>query len=1027
MSSCIKKKEIILLMSIFLIITGIVLVEGRVIREAHQPNPSIKRQNIVNGINNDIENNARQLPGKREAYVAQQVQQDPLQRHREYVDGLIATILNNTFMDTSSYTEIAGQTVSGDISAFAGNYASGGDGTLGNPYIFENLFINASATEMYFNSIPDYFVIRNSLVFGKLRLENSFVQLVENLTIFSQSTALSLLGLQNMVVSGNTIVGNGSTYVMSIGGSRNLDIRNNTVITGEFAGGLIISTGTYSVTNVNLTRNLFQTQYSVIFGVSGLAGNNRFIGNIFNASSSSTLLSVIPRGDLEFSDNVMKVHYTPYKWEGAIFFSGLDKGSNDRWVIRNNSISGLEDGFSFYSPSILQLEGNTIRDSLHGVKFYNVYNQSQVASNLIEDTQVGFYVRVSANNTISNTTMRHVEFGSIFEFATSNVLNSTYIEDFNWLVHDITENIPPNLAINSIEIGKKGNGVEIKTDNDFDTWASSEDIPGTGTMDDPFVISDLVVDGGLGIGIETNYTVKLKDLIIKNVFADIVKPLKISSGSGIILENVTVVNATNGVFLDTSGAIVIINSSFSGFRYFSTIHSEKPSFITGIRYADSDEGLSLTLKNSTISNFEFMNVYGSQQMFVSGANLTFMDGSVTGGTDAFKVAGSSNVTIKRTTINGTTNPILVSEVFGFVFKDNYVTMNEHPGELQYVDNVNITGNFFVDNKDSAFFTDFSYLDKPFSVWNNYFINNGWITGAPQIRAYDTIVPTVDGIGNYWSDLPDNATTYDIQGNLDTAPIRPWVEPLDISVEYSTFVSFEVTSDFPVSLQSWTLYQNNTKLSSGTWSGNSMTYSFHPTDLGSYTFEIEVRDIYGVKGVNATMQVLVMDSIKPSIAPVPDIHFTEGDTEQQIVWMISDLFPATYEIFKNETIIDSGTWNSPMNLTIDLSTLTAGTYNYTLRVYDTSGNSATDEVIVRVDAISATSTTPTSSSTSVPSTISSSTDMQTSPTSTDNNGSEGTTSGGETSSLNWFWFFLILVINAIPLYYAGKSYFEGKRY
>ena len=859
-----------------------------------------------------------------------------------------------------------------------------------------------------------------------MRLESSAILRVEGSIFFSQSTALSLLGIQNTVISSNIIVGNGSTYAMTIGGSKDLDIRGNTIITGEFAGAILTSTGTYTVTNVNIMQNLFQTQYSVILATSGLFGNNRIIGNEFNSSSASFFITIIPHGDFEFSDNVVTVHYSPNRWDGAIVFSGLDGGSSDLWIIRNNSISGLEDGFYFYSPINLELDGNTIRESLHGVKFYEVNNQSQVTSNIIEDTLVGFYVRLSANNTIEGTTIRRVDFGAIFEFATSNALNNTYIEDFNWLIHDLTNNNPPNQAINSVEVGKKENGIDTQTDSDFEAWASSEGIPGTGTPEDPYVISDLIVDGGLGLGIATNHSIKLKDVMIRNVYTDVIKPLSLSSSSEIILENVTVTGAYNGIFVDSKGPLIITDTSFSGFTESSAIQSTGPALIDGFRYTDSESGLSFSLVNATIMNFEFKNVFNRQIYIGSSANLVLTNGSLSGGGNGIYVVGSTNVTIEKTTINGTNIPFFVSEVFDFIFRENYVTMNEIRGTLEYVDNTNITRNFFVDNKDSAFYTEFSYLNKPFSVWNNYFINNGWNTGTGQILADDDIELTVNGIGNYWSDLTDGATTYNVQGNLfniDTAPIRPSVDSVDIIKEYGSTVSFDVTTNFPIKIQSWDLYQNGTKLANGSWTGDKVTYSFNPTTLGTYIFDMGIRDINGVQGVNTTLRISVVDTTAPTIVPGEDVTFIEGNGSYKIVWMVSDLLPDSYEIFKNDTIIDSGDWSSPSNLTVDLTALTVGIYNYTLRVYDTSGNAAVDTVIVKVESISGSS------------------DITTTPQPTDTNDTEnqgnqssetqiGTSDNGDNQGkgANWgifLWILLALVFNSIPLYYAAKSYMENR--
>lgn len=368
-------------------------------------------------------------------------------------------------------------------------------------------------------------------------------------------------------------------------------------------------------------------------------------------------------------------------------------------------------------------------------------------------------------------------------------------------------------------------------------------------------------------------------------------------------------------------------------------------------------------------------------------------------------------------------PIFVSEVDNFVFRDNYVTLTEMRGTLEYVDNGNITGNFFIDNKDSVFYTEFSSLNFPFSVWNNYFINNGWVSGTEHFLTDDFIELTVDGVGNYWSDLADGATTYNIQGQTDTAPIRPSADPVETIMEYGPSITIEVTHSFPIPFQSWNFYQNGTELLNGTWNGNQAQIDINPVNLGIYTFLIGVRDTNGVKGTNTTLKVTVTDTTAPIIVAVDDLTYNETEPRDAIVWTVQDPFPDTYEIFRNGTIIESGTWSSLDNLTVDLNSLSVGTYNFTLQVYDTSGNTALDEVIVRIEEVNSptapSNPTNSTSSNQGPTNTSGSSDLE--PTTNEGNSNEGS---GFNPSL-FLLFLLILIANVIPLYYAAKSYFESR--
>lgn len=93
---------------------------------------------------------------------------------------------------------------------------------------------------------------------------------------------------------------------------------------------------------------------------------------------------------------------------------------------------------------------------------------------------------------------------------------------------------------------------------------------------------------------------------------------------------------------------------------------------------------------------------------------------------------------------------------------------------------------------------------------------------------------------------------------------------------------------------------------------------------------------------------VLDTTTPTIDSPPDLTFEEGSTGRTITWNPSDAHLEAYNITRDEELVetDAGIWDGSA-ITIDVSGLNVGVYEYTCSVSDESGQSATDSVQVTV--------------------------------------------------------------------------------
>ncbi len=118
-------------------------------------------------------------------------------------------------------------------------------------------------------------------------------------------------------------------------------------------------------------------------------------------------------------------------------------------------------------------------------------------------------------------------------------------------------------------------------------------------------------------------------------------------------------------------------------------------------------------------------------------------------------------------------------------------------------------------------------------------------------------------------------------------------------------------------------------------------------LGEHRVVLTVTDADGDMSVS-TSTIFVRDTLLPILDSPNDITYEQGADSHNISWTSVDIHPGTYIIYENNVEIESGSWFSDVAITVNVDGLTPGTYDYTIVVFDTSNNSATDTVIVTVE-------------------------------------------------------------------------------
>jgi len=116
-------------------------------------------------------------------------------------------------------------------------------------------------------------------------------------------------------------------------------------------------------------------------------------------------------------------------------------------------------------------------------------------------------------------------------------------------------------------------------------------------------------------------------------------------------------------------------------------------------------------------------------------------------------------------------------------------------------------------------------------------------------------------------------------------------------------------------------------------------------LGAYHLRMNVSDIYGNRA-SAEFTVTILDTTFPVIEGSTDIIKEYSVTDYILQWNCTDLLPDYFIVTRNNSEIDSGTWNGS-DLRVRLDGLPLGLYVFNLIINDTSNNYVEDEVLVTI--------------------------------------------------------------------------------
>ncbi|MHA1966934.1 MAG: right-handed parallel beta-helix repeat-containing protein [Candidatus Hodarchaeales archaeon] len=648
--------------------------------------------------------------------------------------------------------------------------------------------------------------------------------------------------------------------------------------------------------------------------------------------------------------------------------------SNNNLLKNNIAINNTSIGYSLYLSHNNTLLGNIAKENVFGYNLWNFCSFNNLTGNLAENnSENGFVMLSSSNNNFykGNIAINNTDDG----FWLYNVDSNKFLEN------EVAKNGENGFSLDNASFNTFLENDATKTGRGFYLWDSSNNSFTNNTVAENyhgFFLNTTCNDNNLTQNVAINNTsigfflymshnnTLLWNIAKENTFGfDLWHFCSFNNLTGNLAANnsrgyVHVGSSINNLYKGN----LAINNTEEGFRIINT---------------DSNIFIQNEVAKNGLFGFELQNT----------SYNTFLDNTVTNTGRGFRLWDSSN--------NSFTKNSVVDNDYGFDLdtdcNDNNLTYNVINGTvfnaiLLQTSNNNNTLTWNTIEKTGSYGVKLDSSNDNLIYYNFFLANNGGNT-----QSYDgTLTNSWDNgtHGNYWSDYTGNDLGNGIgninyttagQSDNDTKPLvftLTLTGPGDLTFEAGSTgeaITWIPNTLFPLATTAnsfYAVYQDKSQTGYGNWtSGGSIVVDLPVLGPGEYNFTVGITDSSGKTVVNTAIMTMI-DTILPVIIYTgpDDLTYKKNTPGKTLNVSATDVYPHTYILYQNGTVINSSNWISGelIIFSLDDFSLPVGVYNFTIVVNDTSGNEATKTIIVTVNPADTTSTTDATtivSTTSIP--------------------------------------------------------------
>ncbi len=200
-----------------------------------------------------------------------------------------------------------------------------------------------------------------------------------------------------------------------------------------------------------------------------------------------------------------------------------------------------------------------------------------------------------------------------------------------------------------------------------------------------------------------------------------------------------------------------------------------------------------------------------------------------------------------------------------------------------------------------------------TVWD---VDQNSVTDTVMVHVYDDLRPVIKSPANQWLFVDATGQT----------------------------INWQVGDRNPAT---YTLAVDGNDFASGTWMNGTLGVNVDGiNDVGQHTLVLTIYDMDGNSAQGTVLVKVIDDNVSPTIEQPDAVTYIEGTTGNSIAWTASDEYPASFTVESNSSTVTSGSWGGS-RIVLNVDGLAPGSYQYTLTIYDMSGNSASSAVNVTV--------------------------------------------------------------------------------
>ena len=414
----------------------------------------------------------------------------------------------------------------------------------------------------------------------------------------------------------------------------------------------------------------------------------------------------------------------------------------------------------------------------------------------------------------------------------------------------------------------------------------------------------------------------------------------INSSSDVKILNAQIKNLTSngknyGIYAESSANININDSS---------IDDVISKASQGIYILDCQTAV---VKGNTITNLNSTTL-ASYGIFLQDSNhssVILNDVSVIDATSSLNgvyVDQSSNSVIGNNTIQSLTSSSSIYSLFGISLKASDITIIE----WNTINDLNSTN--------SEAIGIIAEKSENLIVRNNTITDVSASVGLYIIECNNAIISwnTFTNVFNsFYLDETSSNVLYS-QNIVDgqTVALQSFLRPADLIIEEGSVGNSISWLALDPQAENYSIYRQGILVDNGTWINASPV--IHPVSsslaIGEHSYQAVLTEKSGYN-ITDVVKVTVIESDLPQLIKSPDdLRYRVGALDNELSWTLTDSYPFVYAIYRNDTeLVSNKKWESTIPITIDVSSLPLGVYNYTLLATDTSGNTIKDFVLVFV--------------------------------------------------------------------------------